>query len=153
FAGLESGAPAAWGTIALAGVGSYGRGAVALKSDLDVRLAGRNVAKAGALADALLYPLWDMGMAVGHQVVSIDDLVDAARDDLPTATSLLDWRHVAGDRGLSEALRRRGEETLFAHSELRRFLGRLEDEVQSRHQRFGGSVYLLEPDVKNGEGG
>jgi [protein-PII] uridylyltransferase len=143
----------AWGMVALAGVGSYGRGAVALKSDLDVRLCATNVAKAAAVADALLYPLWDMGVAVGHQVVTVDDLVDAARDDLPTATSLLDWRHVAGDRAISEALRRRGESGIFAHSELRGFLGRLEDEVSQRHGRFGGSVYLLEPDVKNGEGG
>ena len=144
----------AWGAVALAGVGSYGRGAVALKSDLDVRLlVARNTSQAAAVTEALLYPLWDMGVAIGHQVVTIDDVVDAARDDLPTATSLLDWRHVAGDRGLAEALRRRCEETIFAHSELRSFLARLEDEVAHRHGRFGGSVYLLEPDVKNGEGG
>ena len=144
----------AWGAVALAGVGSYGRGAVALKSDLDVRLlVARNASRAAAVTDALLYPLWDMGVAIGHQVVTIDDVVDAARDDLPTATSLLDWRHVAGDRGLADALRRRCEETIFAHSELRSFVARLEDEVAHRHGRFGGSVYLLEPDVKNGEGG
>ncbi len=163
FAGLHRGElrsgpanpvpPEAFGAVALAGVGSYGRGAVALKSDLDVRICARNTARVAAVADALLYPLWDMGIAIGHQVVTIDDVIDAARDDLPTATSLLDWRHVAGDREISEALRRRGEETIFAHSELRRFLGRLEDEVAQRHGRFGGSVYLLEPDVKNGEGG
>jgi [protein-PII] uridylyltransferase len=144
----------AWAAVALAGVGSYGRGAVALKSDLDVRiLVARNASKAAAVTDALLYPLWDMGVAIGHQVVTIDDVVDAARDDLPTATSLLDWRHVTGERGLADALRRRCEETIFAHSELLRFLARLEDEVAHRHGRFGGSVYLLEPDVKNGEGG
>jgi [protein-PII] uridylyltransferase len=143
----------AWDAVAIAGVGSYGRGAVALKSDLDVRLLARKIGRASDLADALLYPLWDMGVAVGHQVVTIDDLVDAARDDLPTATSLLDWRHVAGDRALEAALRKRGEESIFAHSELPRFLRRLEDEVAQRHGRFGGSVYLLEPDVKNGEGG
>ncbi|MFT3763994.1 MAG: [protein-PII] uridylyltransferase [Minicystis sp.] len=144
----------AWSQVALAGVGSYGRGAVALKSDLDVRLlVPRNAGRAEAVAEALLYPLWDMGVAIGHQVVTIDDLVDAARDDLPTATSLLDFRFVAGDRALVEALRRRCDETIFAHSELPRFLGRLEQEVAQRHGRFGGSVYLLEPDVKNGEGG
>ena len=27
------------------------------------------------------------------------------------------------------------------------------DERQSRHERYGGSVYLLEPDIKEGEGG
>jgi [protein-PII] uridylyltransferase len=164
FDGLRSGAipadpahpvpPGAWSAVALAGVGSYGRGAAALKSDLDVRLlVPRKEEAAQALAEALLYPLWDMGVSLGHQVVTIDELVRAAKDDLPAATSLLDLRFVAGDRGLVDALRRRGEETVFAHSELLRFLARLEQEVAQRHGRFGGSVYLLEPDVKNGEGG
>jgi [protein-PII] uridylyltransferase len=146
--------PGAWSEVALAGVGSYGRGAVALHSDLDVRLlVPRNPARAEPIAEALLYPLWDMGISIGHQVVTIDDLVDAARDDLPTATSLLDFRWVAGDRELVDGLRRRCDQTIFAHSELPRFLARLDQEVAQRHGRFGGSVYLLEPDVKNGEGG
>lgn len=144
---------AAWDAVELAGVGSYGRGAVALKSDLDIRVLTKDVAKAAALADALLYPLWDMGVAVGHQVVTVEDLVESARADLPAATSLLDWRHVAGEEGLARALRKRAAEGIFAHSELPRFLARLEDEVAQRHERFGGSVYLLEPDVKNGAGG
>jgi [protein-PII] uridylyltransferase len=144
---------AAWDAVELAGVGSYGRGAVALKSDLDVRLLTKNVAKSAELADALLYPLWDMGVAVGHQVVTVDDLLESARTDLPAATSLLDWRHVAGDEELARSLRKRAAEGIFAHSELPRFLARLEEEVAQRHARFGGSVYLLEPDVKNGAGG
>ena len=145
--------PDAWDAVALAGVGSYGRGAVALKSDLDIRLLTKSVDKAAAIADALLYPLWDMGVAVGHQVVTVDDLLESARTDLPAATSLLEWRHVAGEEELARALRRRAAEGIFAHSELPRFLARLEEEVAQRHERFGGSVYLLEPDVKNGAGG
>lgn len=143
----------AWDAVALAGVGSYGRGAVALKSDLDIRLLTKSVTKSAPLADALLYPLWDMGVSVGHQVVTVDDLVESARADLPAATSLLDWRHVAGDEELARSLRRRAAEGVFAHSELPRFLARLDEEVAQRHERFGGSVYLLEPDVKNGAGG
>lgn len=139
--------------VAVAGVGGYGRGAVALGSDLDLRLLARDVASATPIADSLLYPLWDLGVAVGHQVVTIDDLLDAARTDLPTATSLLDWRHVAGDAAASEALQKRAASGIFAHSELPGFMRRLSDEVAQRHERFGGSVYLLEPDVKNGPGG
>jgi [protein-PII] uridylyltransferase len=139
--------------VVLAGVGSYGRGAVALRSDVDLRVLSRDERAAAAFAEALLYPLWDMGVSVGHQVVSIEELVEAAREDLPTATSLLDWRHVAGDGSLSEALRYRAQAGVFAHSELPRFIRRLSDEVAQRHARFGGSVYLLEPDVKNGAGG
>ncbi|MGK4005403.1 [protein-PII] uridylyltransferase [Sorangium sp. So ce1036] len=151
----DAGAPsrAAWDSVAIAGVGGYGRGAVALRSDLDVRILARDAQRAGAIADALLYPLWDMGVAVGHQVVTIDDLVEGARDDLPTATSLLDWRHVVGDASLSESLWQRAITGIFAHSELPRFIERLAKEIAQRHERFGGSVYLLEPDVKNGAGG
>ncbi|WP_437615337.1 [protein-PII] uridylyltransferase [Sorangium sp. So ce834] len=151
----ESGSPsrAAWDAVAIAGVGGYGRGAVALRSDLDVRILARDAQRASAIADALLYPLWDMGVTVGHQVVTIDDLVESAREDLPTATSLLDWRHVVGDASLSESLWQRAAAGLFAHSELPRFIERLGKEIAQRHERFGGSVYLLEPDVKNGAGG
>ena len=144
---------AALGRVALAGVGGYGRGAVALRSDLDLRLLARDVASAGPLAEELLYPLWDLGVAVGHQVVTVDDLLAGAREDLPSATCLLDWRHIAGERALSETLIQRAAQGIFAHSELPRFMSRLEAEVAQRHERFGGSVYLLEPDVKNGPGG
>ncbi|MGK3994476.1 bifunctional uridylyltransferase/uridylyl-removing protein GlnD [Sorangium sp. So ce1024] len=151
----ESGNPgrAAWDAVAIAGVGGYGRGAAALRSDLDVRILARDAQRASAIADALLYPLWDMGVTVGHQVVTIDDLIESAREDLPTATSLLDWRHVVGDASLSEALWQRAVSGIFAHSELPRFIERLGKEIAQRHERFGGSVYLLEPDVKNGAGG
>jgi [protein-PII] uridylyltransferase len=164
FDGLRSGAIAAdparalprgaWDDIALAGVGSYGRGLVALKSDLDVRLLARSVDKAAAVADALLYPLWDMGVSIGHQVVT-DRRSAARREDrsAPAATSLLDLAASSRARGSRGALRKRSEEGLFAHGELPRFAERLSAEVAQRHERFGGSVYLLEPDVKNGAGG
>jgi [protein-PII] uridylyltransferase len=138
--------------IALAGVGGYGRGAVALGSDLDFRLLGRDLARAGALAEALLYPLWDSGLTVGHQVVTIEDLLVAARQDLPTATSLLDWRYLRGDRALSDDLLMRARGGVFSTSELPTFLDRLQEMVEARHKRFGGSVYMLEPDIKHGHG-
>lgn len=145
--------PSAWDGVLFAAVGSYGRGAVALRSDIDVRLVAARPDRASAVADALLYPLWDMGISVGHQVAAIDELFDAARTDLPTATSLLDLRPIAGSTEAFEEIRRRGASGLFAHSETHRFAERLAAEVAQRHARFGGSVYLLEPDVKNGAGG
>lgn len=139
--------------LAFAAVGGYGRGAVALRSDLDVRVLARRVEDAEQIVDAVLYPLWDAGFAIGHQVLLLGDVVELARTDLATATSLLDWRHLAGDRALSDEVVWRVSGSLFAHSELARFAERLSEEVERRHERFGDSVFLLEPDVKNGAGG
>lgn len=140
-------------SIALAAVGAFGRGALALGSDLDVRILARDINRAGPAAEAILYPLWDLGVSVGHQVVTVEDLIETAKVDLPTATSLLDWRHLAGEPVLSEELMQRAFASVFAQSEIVRFIERLHDEVAQRHARFGGSVYLLEPDVKNAAGG
>ena len=53
--------------VALAAVGSFGRGAVALRSDADVVLVVEQVGAArrdaAAFAEALLYPLWDATLA------------------------------------------------------------------------------------------
>ncbi len=141
----------------LAAVGSYGRGAVALGSDADMRFVVPRGAKhkeaASAFAEALLYPLWDAGMSVGHQVMEPTEALDLAQADLATATSLLDLRHLAGDRALVTGLLDRAWSGLFSEGELVAFIERLEEEAAARHARFGASVYLLEPDVKSGAGG
>ncbi len=143
--------------IALAAVGSFGRGAVALRSDVDVRLVIRAGHKsqemAARVADALLYPLWDAGLSVGHQVTFAAEALELAQTDLATATSLLDLRLLAGERGLVDELVDRAYLGLFSEGELGRFVERLEEEAASRHARFGESLYLLEPEVKTGAGG
>lgn len=143
--------------VALAAVGSYGRGAVALRSDADVRLVvgpdPRSYETAARVADALLYPLWDAGLSVGHQVISADDALDLAVSDLATATSLLDLRALAGDGAIIGELVDRAYLGLFGDGELGRFVERLEEEAAQRHARFGESLYLLEPEVKAGAGG
>lgn len=142
------------GEISLAAVGSYGRGTFALASDLDIRLLhDGNAEQARALADALLYPLWDIRVSVGHQVVAAAELMELARTDLRTMTTLLDWRHIVGDEPFWDRVRDRATARLFSPAGLSQFLTDLERETAERHERFGGSVYLLEPDVKNGPGG
>ena len=143
--------------VALAAVGTFGRGAVALRSDVDVRLIVRPGAKnreaASRLADALLYPLWDAGLSVGHQVIDTSEAFELAQTDLATATSLLDLRLLAGDASILAEIEERAYTGLFSEGELARFVERLEEEAAARHARFGGSLYLLEPEVKAGAGG
>jgi len=143
-----------WVDCTLAAVGSYGRGVLAPRSDLDVRIVvdrdtGERVEE---LADSILYPLWDAGCHIGHQVIDIDGALRLAREDLATATSLLDLRVVAGDRARVDSLVERALEGFFT-AEIGTFISRLREERAARHGRFGGSLYLLEPDVKSGPGG
>ena len=155
YAGAEK-RVGALSSFAVAAVGSYGRGAVAMGSDADVRLlTGGRKARAAAekFAQAFLYPLWDTGLPVGHQVVDVEDALALAHKDLAAATTLLDVRHVCGDRELVERLLARAWDGMFAESALGNLVDRFEEEVTARHTRFGGSLYLLEPEVKSGAGG
>ena len=143
-----------WAPSSIAAVGSYGRGALSYRSDLDIRLlCSGSREEAGAIAEAVLYPMWDAGITVGHQVVDVGEMIELARSDLPTATSLLDWRRVSGETGLSAGMLARVFEGAFGPGVISKFLERLVERADERHARYGGSVYLLEPDVKNGPGG
>ncbi|HVW30314.1 MAG TPA: [protein-PII] uridylyltransferase [Polyangiaceae bacterium] len=143
-----------WPPVLLAAVGGYGRQRLAWKSDLDVRiLTTDSPERLRPVAESILYPLWDAGVSIGHQVITISDAIETARRDLPTATALLDSRALAGDPAVGAMLEEKAFAALFNEGELPRFMRRLEEEASERHRRFGDSVYLLEPDVKNGEGG
>lgn len=143
-----------WVPVSIAAVGSYGRGLLSPYSDLDVRLLCPDTgARAVQVAHALLYPLWDAGLTIGHQVVTADEMIDLARTDLPTATSLLDWRLIVGDDDSSSQMLDRAFQGVFGPAGVPHFLDQLRATAEERHTRFGGSVFLLEPDVKNGEGG
>ena len=142
-----------WNNLSLAAVGSYGRGNFSYRSDLDVRILCEKPKKAAEVAEAILYPLWDAGLQIGHQVVTVSDTISLARKDLPTATTLLDWRHVVGNVDHAKKLRNKAFDTIFSKTHIGAFLLEMREQAEKRVDRFGDSVYLLEPDVKNGQGG
>jgi [protein-PII] uridylyltransferase len=140
--------------VAIVATGGYGRGELCPYSDLDLLFVypGGADAEVSALAEAILYPLWDCGLEVGHAVRDIEHSVALAREDLSVCTALLDARRVAGDaelaRGLSETTWR-----ALHGAGTNDFVRRLIEEMQGRHARFGQTLYLLEPNIKSGAGG
>ena len=93
----------------------------------------------------MLYPLWDAGLSVGHQVRSRRDHERAVRDDLETLTATLTGRVLCGDNALGERVL--AEAAAGAHKRSRKLVPAL----IARERR--GSPYLLEPDLKDGAGG
>jgi len=142
--------------LALVATGGWARREMAPYSDIDFILlhgGGRDGERAAkAAADRLLYPLWDARVAVGHAVREPRAVARLAKDDLATATALLDTRHLAGDRALTEQLVRATRATIAPGGNANAFVAQLADEKRRRHDRFGDSLYLLEPNLKQGQG-
>jgi len=141
------------GRYALVAVGGYGRQLVGPHSDVDVLFLCDHPEdpRALALAESVVYPLWDLGVDVSQAVRGVDETVALSRSDIRTATTLLDARHLAGDRSIVAELLERGRRDIFDKN-VAPFFDALEEDTVARHKRFGGSVYLLEPDIKHGRG-
>ena len=138
---------------ALVALGGYGRGALCPHSDIDLLLLhdGTDATAVAALADQLLYPLWDAGFTVGHAVRTPDETARLAADRLDAATSTLDARSLAGD----EALLASAKDPVLARlrEDADGFAERLASDARDRRKRFGSTAYLLEPELKEGGGG
>ncbi|MEU1083610.1 [protein-PII] uridylyltransferase [Streptomyces sp. NPDC005908] len=153
LAGLfAAGAPGARG-ISLVAVGGYGRAELSPRSDLDLLLLhdGSAPQAVSALADRLWYPVWDLGLALDHSVRTPAEARKTAGDDLKVQLGLLDARHVAGDLGLTTALRT----TVLAdwRNQAPKRLPALRELCEERAERQGELQYLLEPDLKEARGG
>ncbi|MFE9170138.1 [protein-PII] uridylyltransferase [Streptomyces kebangsaanensis] len=139
--------------VSLVAVGGYGRGELSPRSDLDLLLLheGGDVEETADLADRLWYPVWDLGLALDHSVRTPAEARRTAGEDLKAQLGLLDARHLAGDRGLTAALR----STVLAdwRDQAPRRLPELQDLCTERAQRHGELQYLLEPDLKEARGG
>jgi [protein-PII] uridylyltransferase len=139
------------GGVALVAVGGYGRAELSLQSDIDVLLLHAGRRDIGTLADRVWYPIWDEGLKLGHAVRTVREALTLAADDLDTATSLLQVRHVAGDPAMTAELGEKAAQQWRKRS--RRWLAELSRRVQERHEQAGEVAFLLEPDLKEGRGG
>ncbi len=137
--------------LAVVAVGGYGRGQLAPGSDLDLWLLHDGSAQVAAVAERLWYPIWDAGLKLGHAVRTPRQALDAAADDLDTATALLSARHLAGDPSLSAGLAARALEQWRKRA--KRWLPELGAKVAARHATVGEVAFLLQPDLKEGRGG
>ncbi|HUK39460.1 MAG TPA: [protein-PII] uridylyltransferase [Candidatus Acidoferrales bacterium] len=134
--------------------GGYGRGELNPYSDIDLLfLYSWKVSPfVEALTQRLLYALWDAGLEVGHATRSVNESIRLADTDFKVKTALLDCRFLCGDYSLYGDFEKAVERRLVRRR-IGRFIAQKLAENHSRHENYGGSVYLLEPDVKEGEGG
>lgn len=102
--------------------------------------------------DGILYLLWDLGLKVGHSTRNPKDAVQEARGEVQSKNAMLEGRYLAGDRGLAREFDRLYYRFIRRENILDYIDERLKDQ-RRRREKFGNTVFLQEPDIKNGVGG
>jgi [protein-PII] uridylyltransferase len=142
--------------LALVATGGWARGELAPYSDIDFIVLHEggdgDEEAARELSDRLLYPLWDDKLSIGHAVREPRAAAALAKEDVATATALLDARHIAGERRLTSDLVRATSIALAPGGNPNGLITALATENRARHDRFGAALYVLEPNLKQGIG-
>ncbi|MFA7404757.1 MAG: [protein-PII] uridylyltransferase [Pelobacteraceae bacterium] len=141
--------------ITLVAVGGYGRGELNPFSDIDIMFLHDGILPSVTVEDIaqkLLYFLWDMRLDVGYSVRKIADCVEMAAADGTVKTALMDARFLSGSRPLFTNLTKViFSQILPKSSDL--FIKEKISDMKHRREKYGSTVYLLEPNLKEGEGG
>ncbi len=139
---------------AIVALGGYGRQEQCIHSDVDLLFLFENSIpdEAAALVREFIHPLWNIGMDVGYTVQTPDGCIQLAQKDVEMLTSLLDSRFICGISPLYSKLRDQFRKT-FMKDQAGDVIDRVIQRNRERHDRFGDSSYLLQPNLKEGDGG
>ena len=143
--------------LALIANGGYGRGELNPLSDVDIMFLHAESRKGidpkiNEAIQQILYMLWDVGFKVGHSTRSTFSAIQQANEDMLSKTSLLEARFVAGNKALFEHFKVEFEKKCVCGFEKRYIQDRVINQAD-RHEKYGTTIYLQEPNVKNGCGG
>ncbi len=139
---------------AIVALGGYGRCDQCIHSDVDLLFLFKNKIpdRTEDLVREVVYPLWDAGFEIGHATRTLKECIKMAGDDIEILMSLMDGRFICGVSNLFvdmlEGIRKK-----VIPSRIRKITSILFENSQKRHINYGDSAYLLEPNLKEGQGG
>lgn len=136
---------------ALIAIGGYGRRELAPFSDIDIMFFAKDKADKKKI-EKVLYFLWDSGLTISSCFRTAEDCIIESQKDIRTFTSLLEARFIAGNEKLYDFYNKEVYEYLISRKQ-KYFVREKLKEMNQRHKNFGDSVFLLEPNVKEGIGG
>jgi [protein-PII] uridylyltransferase len=139
----------------LVALGGYGRRTLYPHSDIDLLFLCENEALRARAKDpirSICQELWDTGLRVSPTTRTIEDCGRFDQDNVEFTISLLDCRFLVGDERLHARLHDKVVPQLVAR-ESNVLTQRLTEVTNTRHQKFGNTIFHLEPNLKDGPGG
>lgn len=139
--------------IALVGLGGYGRGELNPHSDIDIMFLvdGPVGGQQPSFISEFITLLWDMKFHVGHSCRQLRDCNELVRQDVMTATAMLEGRFLLGHRPIFEKFKKQVQED-YARRHRVEFVQRKIASIEERHHAHDNSQFHLEPNVKEGVG-
>lgn len=144
--------------IAIVALGGYGRAELNPCSDVDIMflVADSSSKLPKVLQDAIeriYYMLLDSGLKVGdHSTRTVAEAIKQANADMLNKTTMLEARLVAGDTRVFDQFHERYLR-LCVESHVDDYIAARIANQAERHEKFGKSIYMQEPNIKNGCGG
>lgn len=137
--------------ILLLATGGYGRAELCPFSDIDIMFFAEDRSDTKT-AEQTLYRLWDTGLQISHAFRTPKECMEEAFRDIRTRTAMIESRYLAGDVRLYDLFMKKVYPEITFRSR-REFVGEKLKEMEKRRHDAGDSVSLLEPHIKEGEGG
>lgn len=141
------------GSLALIALGGFGRRQLCPHSDVDLMFLYRERGSGPVekIIKTTFHQLWDMGLEIGHSARTLKDSIALAQNDFTSLTSMLEGRYLDGDRHLFQIF----QQSLLSHilkTGKASFIEAKAEERRRRIERFGDTVCIQEPNLKEGIG-
>ncbi|MEJ1376453.1 MAG: [protein-PII] uridylyltransferase [Candidatus Sedimenticola sp. (ex Thyasira tokunagai)] len=137
----------------LIAVGGYGRGELHPSSDIDLLIlleAENSPTLLEALGELVTF-FWDIGLEIGHSVRTFNECVKEAKQDITTATNLMESRLLAGPADPLDRLKHAtGPGEIWPSVAF--FKAKWKEQKQ-RYKKYDDTVSSLEPNIKESPGG
>ncbi|HTC93570.1 MAG TPA: [protein-PII] uridylyltransferase [Terriglobales bacterium] len=141
--------------VSIVGLGGYGRGLLLPHSDVDLLVVFDNAAISEKFTGPLgrvCQEMWDMKIKLRPTTRILQECSKLDRENVEFTISLLDCRLISGDPKLFATLHDKVIPELV-HREWQPLVHLLSDLTRSRHQKYGNTIFHLEPNIKESPGG
>src|ERR1700682_690552 len=140
----------------IAAMGGYGRRALFPYSDIDLLFLYEKDGQAEFLGKKVIAPLsqslWDLHLRVSPMTRPLAECGKLHRGNIEFNIALLHNRYICGDENLFEKLRSRVLPGMVMR-ESQNLAQELTSLARTRHEKYGGTIFHLEPNIKDGPGG